>query len=159
MAFSDRIPYQALVDRPKLTLPGGKKLAVWVILNVEEWRIENAMPRTVLSPPMGQPLLPDVPNWSWHEYGMRAGFWRQFKALTERNIPVTLAINANVCNTYPRGIGGARGRLRVHGTWLYSGPDAQGREPGGRDQALGRHHRELYRETAAVVGKSGPDRD
>ena len=76
VAFSDRIPYQAQVDRPKLRLPGGKKLAVWVILNVEEWRIENAMPRTVLSPPMGQPLLPDVPNWSWHEYGMRAGFWR-----------------------------------------------------------------------------------
>jgi allantoinase len=76
VALSDRIHYQAQVDRPKLTLPGGKKLAVWIILNVEEWRIENAMPRTVLSPPMGQPLLPDVPNWSWHEYGMRAGFWR-----------------------------------------------------------------------------------
>ena len=102
MALSDRIPYQAQVDRPKLTLPGGKRLAVWVILNVEEWRIENAMPRTVLSPPMGQPLLPDVPNWSWHEYGMRAGFWRQFKALTDRKMPVTLAINANVCNSYPR---------------------------------------------------------
>ena len=93
MALSDRIPYQAQVDRPKLTLPDGKKLAVWVILNVEEWRIENAMPRNVLSPPMGQPLLPDVPNWSWHEYGMRAGFWRQFKALTDRKMPVTLAIN------------------------------------------------------------------
>ena len=92
MALSDRIPYQAQIDRPKLTLPGGKKLAVWVILNVEEWRIENAMPRTVLSPPMGQPLLPDVPNWSWHEYGMRAGFWRQFKALTDRKMPVTLAL-------------------------------------------------------------------
>jgi allantoinase len=102
VALSDRIPYQAQIDRPKLTLPGGKKLAVWVILNVEEWRIENAMPRTVLSPPMGQPLLPDVPNWSWHEYGMRAGFWRQFKALTDRIIPVTLALNANVCNAYPR---------------------------------------------------------
>src|SRR5437868_13310036 len=60
------------------------------------------MPRTVLSPPMGQPLLPDVPNWSWHEYGMRAGFWRQFKALTDRRMPVTLALNANVCNAYPR---------------------------------------------------------
>ena len=102
MSLSDRIPYLAQVDRPKLRLPGGKRLAVWVILNVEEWRIENAMPRTVLPPPMGQPLLPDVPNWSWHEYGMRAGFWRQFKALTERNIPVTLAINGNVCNSYPR---------------------------------------------------------
>ena len=108
MAFTDRIPYQAQIDRPKLTLPGAKKLAVWVILNVEEWRIENAMPRTVLSPPMGQPLLPDVPNWSWHEYGMRAGFWRQFKALTDRNMPVTLAINGNVCNSYPRVASAAR---------------------------------------------------
>ena len=56
----------------------------------------------MLSPPMGQPLLPDVPNWSWHEYGMRAGFWRQFKALTDRNMPVTLALNASVCTSYPR---------------------------------------------------------
>ncbi|HMB47785.1 MAG TPA: polysaccharide deacetylase, partial [Afifellaceae bacterium] len=101
-ALTDRIPFQAIVDRPKLTLPDGKRIAVWVILNVEEWRIENAMPRTVLPPPMGQPLLPDVPNWSWHEYGMRSGFWRQHKALTDRDIAVTLAINGNVCNSYPR---------------------------------------------------------
>lgn len=102
MALSDRVPYQALVDRPKLTLPDGKRIAVWVILNVEEWRIEGPMPRTVLPPPMGQPLIPDVPNWSWHEYGMRAGFWRQHAALTSRGIPVTLAINGNVCRSYPR---------------------------------------------------------
>jgi allantoinase len=49
-----------------------------------------------------------VPNWSWHEYGMRAGFWRQFQALTERNIPTTLAINGNVCNSYPRVAAAAR---------------------------------------------------
>lgn len=107
MALSDRIPYQALIDRPKLTLPDGKRIAVWIILNVEEWRIEGPMPRTVLPPPMGQPLIPDVPNWSWHEYGMRAGFWRQWKALTERDIPVTLAINGSVCESYPRVAGAA----------------------------------------------------
>jgi len=39
LALTDRVPYQALIDRPKLVLPGGKKLAVWIILNVEEWRI------------------------------------------------------------------------------------------------------------------------
>lgn len=100
--LTDRIPYQAIVDRPRLVLPDNKRIAVWVIVNVEEWRIENAMPRTVLSPPMGKPLLPDVPNWSWHEYGMRSGFWRQHQALTDRNIPVTLAINGHVCESYPR---------------------------------------------------------
>ena len=107
MALSDRIPYQAIVDRPRLTLPEGKRIAVWVILNVEEWRIEKPMPRTVLPPPMGQPLLPDVPNWAWHEYGMRSGFWRQHGALTARDIPVTLAINGNVCTSYPRVAGAA----------------------------------------------------
>ena len=102
MSLTDRIPYQAIVDRPRLQLPDGKRLAVWVILNVEEWQITRAMPRTVLPPPMGQPLLPDVPNWSWHEYGMRSGFWRQFAALTRRSIPTTLAINGHVCRSYPR---------------------------------------------------------
>ncbi len=100
--LTDRIPYQAIVDRPKLTFPDGKRMAVWVIVNVEEWQIERPMPRTVLPPPMGQPLLPDVPNWSWHEYGMRSGFWRQYKALTDRDIPTTLAINGSVCTSYPR---------------------------------------------------------
>jgi peptidoglycan/xylan/chitin deacetylase (PgdA/CDA1 family) len=102
MALSDRIPYQAIVDRPRLTLPNGARIAVWVIVNVEEWRIEKPMPRTVLSPPMGQPLLPDVPNWAWHEYGMRSGFWRQHAAITSRDLPATLAINASVCTSYPR---------------------------------------------------------
>lgn len=107
MVLSNRIPYQALVDRPRLALPDGKRIAVWVILNVEEWRIEGPMPRTVLPPPMGQPLIPDVPNWSWHEYGMRAGFWRQHRALSDRGIPVTLAINGSVCRSYPRVAGAA----------------------------------------------------
>ncbi len=102
MRLTDRIPYVASVDRPRLHLPDGKRIAVWVILNVEEWQIERPMPRTVLPPPMGVPLLPDVPNWSWHEYGMRAGFWRQHAALVSRGIPVTLALNGHVCQSYPR---------------------------------------------------------
>ena len=102
MPFTDRVPYVATPDRPILHLPGGERVAIWVIVNVEVWNIERAMPRTVLSPPMGQPLLPDVPNWSWHEYGMRAGFWRQHQALASRGIRGTLALNGRVCDVYPR---------------------------------------------------------
>jgi allantoinase len=36
--------------------PDGKKLAV-VILDVEQWRIEGAMPRTVLSRPHGPAVI------------------------------------------------------------------------------------------------------
>ena len=100
--LSDRVPYMAMPDRPPLTMPDGKRMLVWIIVNVEHWSIERAMPRTVLPPPMGQPLLPDLPNWSWHEYGMRAGFWRLYDALVSRHIVPTLAINGIVCQSYPR---------------------------------------------------------
>ncbi|MFM7503408.1 MAG: polysaccharide deacetylase family protein [Burkholderiaceae bacterium] len=100
--LSDRAPYSAIIDRPHWQAPNGARMLVWIIVNVEHWSIERAMPRTVLSPPMGQPLLPDLPNWAWHEYGMRVGFWRFFEALGQRGIRPTLAINGIVCKSYPR---------------------------------------------------------
>ena len=102
MTPRDRVPYSAIVDRPPLPLPDGKRMALWVIVNVEDWSIERPMPRAVLSPPMGQPLQPDIPNWSWHEYGMRVGFWRLLETLERFDMGVTLAINGVVCETYPR---------------------------------------------------------
>lgn len=102
MRLTDRIPYSAIVDRPPLQLPDGARVAVWIIVNVEEWQIERAMPRTVLPPPMGKPLLPDVPNWAWHEYGMRVGFWRFLEVLQRHDVRATLAINGHVCESYPR---------------------------------------------------------
>jgi allantoinase len=98
----DRVPYSAIVDRPPLKLPNNGRVAVWTIVNVEEWSIERPMPRTVLSPPYGQPLLPDLPNWAWHEYGMRVGFWRFFEVLEKFGIKATLAINGSVIESYPR---------------------------------------------------------
>jgi allantoinase len=98
----DRVPYSAIVDRPPLKLPGGAHMAVWTIVNVEEWAIERNMPRTVLPPPMGQPLQPDLPNWAWHEYGMRVGFWRIMHVLASAKITPTMAVNGSVLKSYPR---------------------------------------------------------
>jgi len=101
MQPKDRVPYSAIVDRPPLKLPGGARVAVWSIVNVEEWSIERNMPRTVLPPPYGQPLMPDLPNWAWHEYGMRVGFFRILDALNSRRIRATFALNASVIKSYP----------------------------------------------------------
>ncbi len=98
----DRVPFSAIVDRPPLPLPDGARMAVWTIVNVEEWDIARAMPRTVLPPPMGEPLMPDLPNWAWHEYGMRVGFWRLLECLGKFDIIPTLAINGRVFEAYPR---------------------------------------------------------
>jgi allantoinase len=106
--LSSRLPYSAIVDRPPLKLPQGGRIAVWTIVNVEEWSIERPMPRTVLPPPFGQPLLPDLPNWSWHEYGMRVGFWRFVEVLAQFKVKATFAVNGSVCRSYPRIAGAAK---------------------------------------------------
>ena len=74
----ERCDYSAIVDRPPLKLPDGARIVFWTIVNLEVWDIGKPMARQVLAPPTGQTRLPDVPNWSWHEYGMRVGVWRFF---------------------------------------------------------------------------------
>src|SRR6266545_5483405 len=108
MLPKDRVPYSAIVERPRLKLPGGARVAVWTIVNVEEWSIERPMPRTVLPPPYGQPLLPDLPNWAWHEYGMRVGFWRFLETLGSRGLKATFALNGTACSLYPEACAAAR---------------------------------------------------
>jgi len=95
-----RLPYSPITQRPPLRLPKGERVAVWTIVNVENWSPDSAMPRTVLPPPMGQPLLPDVPNWAWHEYGMRVGFWRFLEALGSRGLKASFAVNGSACRVY-----------------------------------------------------------
>jgi peptidoglycan/xylan/chitin deacetylase (PgdA/CDA1 family) len=99
---SERFEYSAIVDRPRWGLPRGARIAVWTIVNVEDWDVEKPMARQYLPTPQGVVVTPDVPNWAWHEYGMRVGFWRLFEALRTRKLRATTAINAAVCRSYPR---------------------------------------------------------
>src|SRR5918994_3171919 len=100
MLPTDRLTYSAISDRPALKLPNGARMAVWVIVNVEEWDPLQPMPRTVLTPPAGGSPSPDVPNWAWHEYGNRVGFWRILQVLDRLKVPAVLAINGSAIETY-----------------------------------------------------------
>lgn len=77
-------------------------MIVWPVLSIEEWNIKRPMARTVISPPQGTPLLPDVPNWSWHEYGMRVGFWRLRTLFSAFEVPLTVPLNSSACVHYPQ---------------------------------------------------------
>jgi peptidoglycan/xylan/chitin deacetylase (PgdA/CDA1 family) len=101
MLPNERVPYSAIKDRPRLVLPDGGRLIVWVIINVEEWNPREPMPRTVLTPPAGGSPEPDIPNWAWHEYGNRVGFWRMLEVLDQFRIRAVLAINGGAIQTYP----------------------------------------------------------
>jgi len=98
----ERCTYSAIVDRSPLVLPNRARLVVWTIVNLEFWDIARPMARQVLPAPTGQVLLPDVPNWAWHEYGMRVGVWRFFELFARLAIRPTLSINARVCEEYER---------------------------------------------------------
>ncbi len=104
----ERIDYTPITDREPLKFPGDTRLVVWPVVNVEDWDVDKAMARTVLPPPGGKGLVPDIPNWAWHEYGMRVGFWRLKAALDSFDIRATLSINGAVCENYPALTGAAR---------------------------------------------------
>jgi allantoinase len=100
MLPTERLQYSAIATRPKLILPEEARLAVWVIVNVEEWDPKEPMPRTVITPPAGGAPMPDIPNWAWHEYGNRVGFWRLVEVLDHFHIPAVLAINGSAIAGY-----------------------------------------------------------
>ncbi|WP_315834740.1 polysaccharide deacetylase family protein [Bradyrhizobium prioriisuperbiae] len=100
MRPTERLSYSPITERPPLKLPGDARLAVWVIVNVEEWDAKETMPRTVLTPPAGGSPSPDIPNWAWHEYGNRVGFWRMLEVFDTLKIKAALAINGSAIAAY-----------------------------------------------------------
>src|SRR5262249_38583584 len=98
----ERCGYSAIVHRPPPQPPGHARAAFWAPLHYQGWGNGRPMPRQVLPAPTGVPLLPDVPHWSWHEYGMRVGAWRFFELYERLGIRPTLAINARTCEDYTR---------------------------------------------------------
>ncbi len=102
MRPDERLEYSAIIDRPALKLPEGGRMIVWTIVNVEVWDSTKTQPRTVITPPAGGSPSPDIPNWAWHEYGNRVGFWRLKQVLDTFEVPTTLALNGSVCTEYPR---------------------------------------------------------
>jgi peptidoglycan/xylan/chitin deacetylase (PgdA/CDA1 family) len=96
-----RIPYQMSSARPTLAPPSGKPLIVHMVVNVEHWRFDHAMPRKIITAPHGAESVPDIPNYSWAEYGMRSGMPRILDLFKSRGIPASTSINAGVIEAYP----------------------------------------------------------
>jgi peptidoglycan/xylan/chitin deacetylase (PgdA/CDA1 family) len=97
---TERISFSPISQREPLALPNQARVAVWIIVNIEEWNPLETMPRTVLTPPAGGSPTPDVPNWAWHEYGNRVGFWRILDVLDQLSLPAALAINGSAIRSY-----------------------------------------------------------
>ena len=93
-----RYAYEPITTRPDFQWPGGKRLAVFVALNLEHYAfgeglVEDLVPNI---PP------PDVLNNSWRDYGNRVGAWRMLDLLKSVGFPVSLLLNTELYGVCPQ---------------------------------------------------------
>jgi len=93
----ERFDYSAMPQRPPLKLPDKARIAVYTLVNIEEWDVQKPVAREYVTSPAGVAVVPNIPNWSWHEYGMRVGVWRIMEALETRKLRANATLNARVC--------------------------------------------------------------
>lgn len=101
-----RYAYRGIKDRPLYDWPNGKRLAVYIGLNLEHFAFGEGL-GAELAP--GGPQ-PDVLNFAWRDYGNRVGVWRLFDVFEELNLPVSLLINSSLYDYCPEVIAAFRRR-------------------------------------------------
>jgi allantoinase len=94
----NRLPYSPIVDRPPIRWPGGARLAVWVVPNIEHYEY---LPPTGMVDPYPRTPHPDVRKFAYHDYGNRVGFWRMCEVLDQHRIACTVSLNVAVLDHYP----------------------------------------------------------
>ena len=94
-----RFDYSPIADREPLRFPGGARVAVWVIPNIEHFHWDK--PSTSVTAVTAH-LKPDVLNYSWRDFGVRVGIWRMMEVMERHGVKGTVALNSEVCGQYPR---------------------------------------------------------
>lgn len=100
-------PYSPIIDRPARTWPEGKRLAVYVGLNIEHYAFAE---RSVGLLDAVASRDPDPINFGWRDYGLRVGIWRLMELFDKLNLRASVLLNADVCSHYPRVIEEGRKR-------------------------------------------------
>lgn len=96
----DRYPYSPISSRPVYDWPDGKRLAVYVGLNLEWFSFGEGL-GAELAP--GGPQ-PDVLNYAWRDYGNRVGVFRLAELFAELKLPVSLLVNAEMYRHAPQAV-------------------------------------------------------
>ncbi|HEY4337258.1 MAG TPA: polysaccharide deacetylase family protein [Puia sp.] len=91
--------YWPIIDRPDIEWPGGKRLAVYIGLNIGHY--ETGKPSVgILDKAPGRD--PDPLNEGWRDYGNRVGLWRLVELFDRFGIRPSVMLNSDVCKYYPR---------------------------------------------------------
>ena len=90
--------YSPIVERPKLFWPGGARLALWIVPNIEYYQY---LPQAKGYNPWPRTPHPDIMMYGLRDYGNRVGFWRLLDALDRHSVRATLSLNIACYENYP----------------------------------------------------------
>lgn len=91
--------YVPIKNRPKLNWPGGARLAVWVVTNVEFFPLTHGLSG---HPFEAKGVAPTVRPWAQRDYGNRVGIWRMMDVFDNLGIRATATMNAAICDHHPQ---------------------------------------------------------
>jgi allantoinase len=135
-----RYGYSALPDRPVYDWPEGKRLAVYIGLNLETFAFGEGL-GAELAP--GGPQ-PDVLNYAWRDWGNRVGAWRIAALLDALAMPASVLVNSNLYRDCP----GLIEAFRARGDEIVAHGRTNAERQGSLDEAA---ERALIAETTAVI--------
>ena len=109
-----RYAYSPITQRAPFAWPGGKRLAVYVALNIEQYAFGEGLAEQLVPAPNEH----DVLNYSWRDYGNRVGAWRLLELFDRQRMPVSLLVNSEVYEHCPALVAAFRARgdeIAAHG--------------------------------------------
>jgi peptidoglycan/xylan/chitin deacetylase (PgdA/CDA1 family) len=152
MRIDNFYEYWPIIDRPDIEWPGGKRLAVYIGLNIEHY--ETGKPSVcILDKAAGRD--PDPVNEGWRDYGNRVGLWRIVELFDRYNIRPTALLNSDVCKYYPRII---EEGMRRNWSWVANGRNnsmfAGNKAPQLRVEEERRYLHDVFSTIQAATGKA-----
>jgi peptidoglycan/xylan/chitin deacetylase (PgdA/CDA1 family) len=99
-SIRDFVQYAPVTSRPPVRWPGGKRLAVWIVPNVEfyEYTPPPAIGRETWD---RVPVHPDVREYGFRDYGNRVGIWRMDEVLQQYPVRPTVSLNLALLDHFP----------------------------------------------------------
>lgn len=106
LAAHDRYRFAPIHGRPDWCWPEGKRLAVYLGLNLEHFAFGQGLGAKLV--PGGHE--PDVANYSWRDYGNRVGAWRLLELFDALGLPSSVLVNSAMYDEAPTLVAAFRAR-------------------------------------------------
>ncbi|HJM94027.1 MAG: polysaccharide deacetylase family protein [Alphaproteobacteria bacterium] len=126
LSHHGRYDFSPISQRPNYSWPDGKRLAVYIALNVEQFAWDKSIESAIA--PSGMHNKQSV--YSWRDYGNRVGFWRLMDLFDELDIPIQAQLNSSIYEHAPQ----VAERLRQRGDEFLGHGITNSEEQGGRSE-------------------------